>query len=669
VSIYSMSSPTYTGMSRQALFDSAMSQPLSLTSTLVDQGKGGALESFGLGTVLRENQLPVPAPSDEAPYGFDPSGLDVPAGISPQDYLQGNWVTPDMIAKKRAEMGALSEDQYKASPFYRKDIPYDTGMTSARAEALASMNDAQKVREFYAQKRPFAAFLGSMAGQALDPINYVPVAGEAVKAAAIARAGNIAGHMMVGALDAAANTAIFGVGTAGARAQFGDDVSWQALVSQVATAGLIGSAFGGIAGALGRHVDAQALSEAEQRLSTLKTTQEARIALNEGIDALSRGEDIKLSPNATDPVQRVAQQIVTYPDSEARQATIDRIVNEDMPIGQAPKKPVSLMQFLASKSVGGIADEGGHLEAMGLSRKFIPGGGSLVTKRGKSLDYAREAAAEAGYFDHIYGDPQTAIAKSTPDDLLRLLAQEQGGTPVFSDRVDGGRKLENDMFAHGQAAQDRYRRVLDEVNGAIDTLGIEHKVDDAILRRAAELSDQDGLDPVTALEHAIDEDYRAFASAMDERGQGFSNDQDFHIPFFEDTGAGSQAGRDAGQASGDGAPGGRGANAADSQQSARTGRTQGQAVDTTTARSEPRAEGVKEAEASVAKPENTKALAAQYSVDPQTGAFPEEADVAQLAAEGRLTADDAVTLAQVEADYHTGSAFAEALKSVAGCLL
>jgi hypothetical protein len=251
----------------------------------------------------------VPAPSDEAPYGFDPSGLDVPAGISPQDYLQGNWVTPDMIAKKRAEMGALSEDQYKASPFYRKDIPYDPGMTSARASALASMNDAQKVREFYAQKRPFAAFLGSMAGQALDPINYVPVAGEAVKAAAIARAGNIAGHMMVGALDAAANTAIFGLGTAGARAQFGDDVSWQALVSQVATAGLIGSAFGGIAGALGRRVDAQALSEAEQRLSTLKTTQEARIALNEGIDALSRGEDIKLSPNATDPMARVADQI------------------------------------------------------------------------------------------------------------------------------------------------------------------------------------------------------------------------------------------------------------------------------------------------------------------------------------------------------------------------
>jgi hypothetical protein len=43
--------------------------------------------------------------------------------------------------------------------------------------------------------------------------------------------------------------------------------------------------------------------------------------------------------------------------------------------------------------------------------------------------------------------------------------------------------------------------------------------------------------------------------------------------------------------------------------------------------------------------------------------------VAQLATEGRLTPDDAATLAQAEADYHTGSAFAEALKSVVGCLL
>jgi hypothetical protein len=673
-----MSSPTYTGLSRADLFDSAMSQPLSLTSTLWEEGKGGALESFGLGTVLRGSQVPLPAPSEQAPYGFDPEGLPVPPGISPQDYLQGTWITPDMIAKKREEMGALTEDQYKASPSYRKDIPYDPGMTETRAAALAAMDDAKKVREFYAQKRPLAAFLGSMAGQALDPINYIPVAGPAVKAAAIGRFGRVAGEALTAGLDAAANTAVFGIGTSGMRAQLGDDVSWQALISQIATAGLIGSAFGTIHGAIGSRVDARLMSEAEQRLSTLRTTQEARIALNEGIDAVVRGEDVNLSPNSTEPLQRVADSLgpvepstLFEPSSpESRQAAIDRIVNEDMPVGPQPPQPVSLMQFLASKSVGGIKDDGGELAAMGLSRKFIPGGGALVTKRGKGLDYAREAAAEAGFFDHIYGDPETAVAKSTTRDLLDMLSAERDGQPGFSNRLDGGRKLAHEQFALDQAAQDSYRRVLDEVNGAMDTLGIDHKVDDSIIRRAAQLTGQDNLDPATALEHAIYEDYRRFADAMDERGQGFTNDPAFNIPFFDEPGSAFRAGQDVGAPGGHGAQGRRGANAQDSGQFARPGSGASQArVDTSKPAPEPRPDGIKQAEASVARPEDTKALAAQYSVDPATGAFPEEAQVAQLATEGRLTPDDAANLAQAEADYHAGSAFAEALKSVVGCLL
>jgi hypothetical protein len=44
-------------------------------------------------------------------------------------------------------------------------------------------------------------------------------------------------------LDAAANTAAFGIATSGERAKFGDDVSWLATDSQIAMAALIGSAF------------------------------------------------------------------------------------------------------------------------------------------------------------------------------------------------------------------------------------------------------------------------------------------------------------------------------------------------------------------------------------------------------------------------------------------
>jgi hypothetical protein len=681
--VYSMTGPTYSGLSKLDLLDSAMSQPLSITSTLFEEGKGGALESFGLGTLLRRGSLPEEAPVQD---GVDQNGnaivgtgdVYVPPDVGMRDALMGTWGdTPAQLEQRRQAAGALTEDQYKQSPSFRKDIPYDPGMTETRAAALAEMDDVKKVREFYAQKRPLAAFLGGMAGQALDPINYVPVGGPLVKAAAIGRFGKIGGEALAAGLDAAANTALFGIGTADARAELGDDVSWQALISQIATAGLIGSAFGTVAGAIGRRVEAR-VSEAEQRLSTLKATQEARIALNEGIDAIVRGEDVNLSPNATEPLQRVADSLgpiepstLFEPSSpESRQAAIDRIVNEDMPIGPQPPQPVSLMQFLASKSIGGIKDDGGELAAMGLSRKFIPGGGALVTKRGKSLDYAREAAAEAGFFDHIYGDPETAVAKSTTRDLLDMLSAERDGQPGFSNRLDGGRKLAHEQFALDQAAQDRYRRVLDEVNGALDTLGVDHKIDDKIIRRAAQLTGEDNLAPATALEHAIYEDYRRFADAMDERGQGFSNEPAFNIPFFDEPGSASRAGQDAGAPGGNGAQGGRGANAPYSGQFARPGGNPSQArVDTAKAASEPAPEGRTQAAASIAKPEDAKALAAQYGVDANTGAFKEEAEIAQLADEGRLTEQDVATMTQAHADYEVADAYAEAIKSVASCLV
>jgi hypothetical protein len=561
-----MSSPTYTGLSSYDLLDSAMSQPLSLTSTLYEEGKGGALESFGLGTVLRGSQVPLPAPSRDAPYGFDPNGLAVPPDISPQDYLQGTWITPEMIDKKRQEMGALTDDQYKASPSYRQDIPYDPGMTETRAAALASMDDAKKVREFYAQKRPLAAFLGSMAGQALDPINYVPVAGPAVKAAAIGRFGRITGEALTAGLDAAANTAVFGIGTSGMRAQLGDDVSWQALVSQIATAGLIGSAFGTIHGAIGSRVDARLMSEAEQRLSTLRTTQEARIALNEGIDAVVRGEDVNLSPNSTEPLARVA----------------DDIAKMDMPVKAQDAVP-TIPQAEADAALASVGHDIKQLEAKGVDTATVMRSAS-TEEAARAVQTGEIASLREQIATATKEQPATPeqVAAQSPDVPAASVAPEAKAAQVavMAERL----KTLEDHTAKGEVAPDLVKAVEDQ-------------------RKAAPAADQN-----------------------------------FAAPAIQKTQAVTRVNT----------PG---------------------AIDTSKPVPEPRAEGIKQAEASVAKPEDTKALAAQYSVDPATGAFPEEAQVAQLATEGRLTPDDAANLAQAEADYHAGASFGEALKSIVGCLL
>lgn len=259
------------------------------------------------------------------------------------------------------------------------------------------------------------------------------------------------------------------------------------------------------------------------------------------------------------------------PDAQQRFEAIDRITRSQQPLGPAPKKPVTLMQFLSSRAIGGLRDDGGELAAAGLDKKFVPGGGALVRKNGKQLDMAREAAAEAGYFDDLYGAPDRAVAESTVDDLLRLLRQEAGGEPVFSPRNDGGRQFEWLDFEKRQKAQDAYRNLVGRIDTAAQSIGLD-KIDDAIIVRAAELVD-DETDELDALERALDEDYRNYADAYQETGSEPFDDQD--IPFFEDAGAGAPAGRADGEAGGDGGSARRGTDEADRPQLSRPGDDQG----------------------------------------------------------------------------------------------
>lgn len=325
----------------QALTDqdyiaSSLDQPMSLGSTFFDQAKGGILESFGLGTALREGSLPSEAPTAPELVITPPEGTgpvlvpDTPQmrrrrtvfeSVNPEQSLQARPETPQELQKRQEEAGALSEDAYKASPFFRKDIPWQNGMTAERAAALAQQDDYRKVRQFYASKRPITSFFGNLGGQALDPINYIPVAGEVVAAANVARFGRVAGRALTSSIDAAANTAIAGLATAPIRQQLGDDVSWQSTISQVAMAAVIGGAFGAIAGRFGRATPTELRAEAETKLATLQNVQEARVALNDALDGMINKGEVEVSPASADVVARVA-------DTELPKVVIERMARE-----------------------------------------------------------------------------------------------------------------------------------------------------------------------------------------------------------------------------------------------------------------------------------------------------------------------------------------------------
>lgn len=328
--------PIGAGLDNAALIESSLDQPMSLGSTFFDQAKGGVLESFGLGTAIREGSLPSEAPTTPGLVITPPEGTgpvlvpDTPQmrrrrtvfeSVNPELSLQARPEAAQELQKRQDEAGALSEEAYKASPFFRKDIPWQNGMTTERAAALAEQDDYRKVRQFYASKRPITSFFGNLGGQALDPINYIPVAGEVVAAANVARFGRVAGRALTSSIDAAANTAIAGLTTAPIRQQLGDDVSWQSTISQVAMAAVIGGAFGAVAGRFGRATPAELRAEAETTLATLQNVQEARVALNDALDGLINKGEVEVSPASADVVARLA-------DVELPKIAIERMARE-----------------------------------------------------------------------------------------------------------------------------------------------------------------------------------------------------------------------------------------------------------------------------------------------------------------------------------------------------
>ncbi|MEI9414728.1 hypothetical protein [Mesorhizobium sp. Cs1321R2N1] len=546
----------YEGATPAMLIQSALNEPLSLFSTLEQSAKTGVLESLFLGSALRKATTDTGAP------------IAANRGESPESFFA-----------RRDAANPITEDQYKASASYRQGIPWDAGMTETRAAALADSYDAQKVREYFTQKRPITAFIGGLAGQALDPINYVPVVGESVKAAQIARYGYVGGRLLTSAADAALNTGIASLATSGDRAKFGDDVSWQATISQIATAALIGGAFGTIHGVIEgrtpRSIDPALRAETEDRLATLKTTQEARIALNEGIDAIVRGEDVSLSPNATEPLARVSQEVQRV--EAIRRATVDAT-----PIA----KPATMEDVAASYRAVAAA----HPE---MDPTVSP----------STFDSLMLSDLQAKGFDGIAGDENARPMPLSFDPAAIDVPTVPKKQPV----IDPNLKVGSPEFAAAVAKE--------------STKWSEY--------RAAKLTRQQQIG------NRMHNRLVRWLDATTGIGLGFGRFENHDllpelINYHQ--------------------------------------RELAASVSPNTARAavEPLPEGRKEAETRISKPED---VAQQFHVDAKTGAFKEEADLTQLATEGRLSEEDIQHMAEAHVQFDQASAYGEALKSLATCLI
>lgn len=215
----------------------------------------------------------------------------------------------------RTETPILSENEWKASEFYRAEIPYDGRMTPARAQAKAEVFDENAYRRWLIDRSPtglrsVAGFGAEMLGGAPDPINFLPIAGPAAKAAIIARAAKVLGPK---AGRVAATAAIQGAeGVAGAaaaqpflipsKAQFGDDTSYSEAALDIAFAGLFG-------GSLGAAHGGWTAWRGHGAVDDMAARQAGADLLSQAAGDLAAGRPVSLAPEALNATAQLRRQV------------------------------------------------------------------------------------------------------------------------------------------------------------------------------------------------------------------------------------------------------------------------------------------------------------------------------------------------------------------------
>lgn len=96
----------------------------------------------------------------------------------------------------------------------------------------------------------------------------------------------------------------------------------------------------------------------------------------------------------------------------------------DVQRGHGRERPVSLLQFI--RGIGGLQDVGGDLRAMDAHLRSV-----VNDKSGIQMDYAIEAAVEAGYLTKV--DEQGYLSLPTQDEFLEAIRRELAGKKTFSD--------------------------------------------------------------------------------------------------------------------------------------------------------------------------------------------------------------------------------------------
>ncbi len=198
------------------------------------------------------------------------------AALSPLEEMEVPFGDDGDTVRGLFQAPRMSRQEWQDSPHFRPDLAWDEGMSEERAAALAAENDRLRLRQILIANRDaslgdqVAAFGAALVGAAPDPLNFVPIAGPAARAAAVSRFGRIGGRAALSAGEEGVVTTAAQPVLIPSREMFGDQVTLQDAIIDIALSAAVGSIFGGAAGVLDRSPATRAL-DLQTRADALRT--------------------------------------------------------------------------------------------------------------------------------------------------------------------------------------------------------------------------------------------------------------------------------------------------------------------------------------------------------------------------------------------------------------
>jgi len=215
--------------------------------------------------------------------------------------LNNQYITTGIDKESSVE---LNEEDWKNSIYHREKLPYSKGMNEYRAQVLSETYDSVHYQRYLNKKTTgvgagIVQFAGRIAGNLVDPLNFIPIMGPGYKVMRLSKAGTAI--MKSNVLKTLANRqaltgAVVGAGEAGVasalmqpvinytyEASLGEKRTFADITADIALSAAFGAAIGGIVGWRSKP------TSFDDAMSKLSGNSDKLNALNETINELESG--------------------------------------------------------------------------------------------------------------------------------------------------------------------------------------------------------------------------------------------------------------------------------------------------------------------------------------------------------------------------------------------